>query len=643
MPNKKNRGTDLVVVDSIRHSEYYGLQETFDDLYQRSKNGESFKNLVDLILSRENILLAFRNIKANKGSKTPGTDNTTIKDIACMDTDAVVEKVRFIVTGSQHGYRPKPVRRKEIPKANGKTRPLGIPCMWDRLIQQCIKQVLEPICEAKFSDNSYGFRPGRSAEHAIAESHRLMQRSKLSYVVEFDIKSFFDNVDHSKLIKQLWALGIHDKKLIFIIKRILKAPIRLPNGDTIYPDKGTPQGGIISPLLANIVLNELDHWIDSQWLNNPAIGNYKLPVNKSGRTIKSNAYAGMRKSNLKELYIIRYADDFRIFCRTRDEAIRAKEAITRWLSKRLKLEVSEEKTRITNLRHNYMEFLGFKLKLYDKGNGWKVKSHICDKKFRIISKELKAQFCKLAHAKNKYHEMSIARRYNSMVLGIQNYFGIATDIAKDLRIVKHQIDVVAKSRLHAKNSRKSKLGKTGRELSEFEAEKYGKSKALRYIKASGEPIYPIGLAAPRPPISKKSSTCDYTEEGRKGRHNNLRMNTRLLIDLMNNPTPSRSVEYNDNKLSLFSAQGGKCAVTQRVFNLTSDVHCHHKNPREFGGGDEYSNLVLVLEDVHRLIHAKKESSIRSLLDKLKLTDFEINKLNRYREMAHNQPIVVNAA
>ncbi|BDP77711.1 hypothetical protein EfmAA242_19390 [Enterococcus faecium] len=123
--------------------------------------------------------------------------------------------------------------------------------MWDRLIQQCIKQVLEPICEAKFSENSYGFRPNRSVENAIKATYNRLQISQLHYVIEFDIKGFFDNVNHSKLIKQIWAMGIRDKHLIFILKRILKAPIKMTNGTITYPEKGTPKGGIISPLLAD--------------------------------------------------------------------------------------------------------------------------------------------------------------------------------------------------------------------------------------------------------------------------------------------------------------------------------------------------------------------------------------------------------
>ncbi|HAQ1332390.1 TPA: group II intron reverse transcriptase/maturase, partial [Enterococcus faecium] len=266
MPKNKN---ETLCVEDLRHAEYYEMQNTFDDLYAKSKNGDIFTHLMDIILSRENILLAYRNIKANAGSKTAGTDGTIIKDIGKLPAETVVKKVRYIVAGSPHGYRPKPVRRKEIPKPNGKTRPLGIPCMWDRLIQQCIKQVLEPICEAKFSENSYGFRPNRSVENAIKATYNRLQISQLHYVIEFDIKGFFDNVNHSKLIKQIWAMGIRDKHLIFILKRILKAPIKMTNGTITYPEKGTPQGGIISPLLANIVLNELDHWVESQWQENP--------------------------------------------------------------------------------------------------------------------------------------------------------------------------------------------------------------------------------------------------------------------------------------------------------------------------------------------------------------------------------------
>lgn len=240
--------------EKLRHLEYYGLQEILDKLYAESKIGRIFKNLMAIIRSEENIKLAYRNIKKNTGSNTKGTDKLTIKEIAKIPEQKYIEVVRNKISW----YKPKAVRRVEIPKPNGKTRPLGIPTIWDRLVQQCILQVLEPICEAKFSKHSHGFRPNRSAEHAIAEANFRINHSKTYFVVDVDIKGFFDNVNHTKLVQQMWNLGIRDKTLICIIKEMLKAPVVLPNGSLKYPSKGTPQGGILSPLLSNIVLNELD-------------------------------------------------------------------------------------------------------------------------------------------------------------------------------------------------------------------------------------------------------------------------------------------------------------------------------------------------------------------------------------------------
>lgn len=160
-------------MDDQRHAEYYNLQNAFDELYAKSKQGKIFTNLMGLILSEENIMLEYRNIKSNSGSNTPGTDKLTIKDIGSLSKDQVVNNVRYFLTGSKHGYRPKPVRRKEIPKPNGSTRPLGIPCIWDRLIQQSIKQILEPICKAKFSENLIGLI--RKAAHPKKTEMKLRQ------------------------------------------------------------------------------------------------------------------------------------------------------------------------------------------------------------------------------------------------------------------------------------------------------------------------------------------------------------------------------------------------------------------------------------------------------------------------------------
>ena len=264
-------------------------ENIYNNLYERAKSGDYFTNLMPHVLSRENILLAYRNIKSNSGNNTVGTDRLTIKDIECLTAEEIIAKVRLEVSGRKESYQPQPVRRKDIPKPNGSTRPLGISCIWDRLIQQCFKQVLEP----HFSKHSHGFRPNHSSENAIAEAQMRMQLGHLHYVIECDIKGFFYKVNHSKLIRQMWTLGIRDKNLLGKILRMLKAPIKLLDGKLIYPTKGTPQGGIISPLLANIVLNELDRWLESNWEKNPVVYKYSQRTNAKGTKIKSHAYRAM--------------------------------------------------------------------------------------------------------------------------------------------------------------------------------------------------------------------------------------------------------------------------------------------------------------------------------------------------------------
>ena len=629
MPKEKEKPS----IDTLRHSEYYGMQEIFDDLYAKSKAGNTFTDLMDIILSRENILLAYRNIKTNAGSMTPGTDKLTIADIGCLSPDEVVSRVRKIVYGHKRwGYRPKPVRRKDIPKPNGKTRPLGIPCIWDRLIQQCIKQVLEPICEAKFSENSYGFRPNRSVENAIAHIERLMQRSNLRYVVEFDIKSFFDEVDHGKLIRQLWTLGIRDTSLLAKIKCVLKAPIRTPDGKIIHPTKGTPQGGIISPLLANVVLNELDHWVESQWQENPIVEKYSQAINKKGVAIKSSGYRAIRNTNLKEMYIVRYADDFRILCRTKTQAENTRIAVTQWLHERLRLEVSPEKTRVVNVKRRYSEFLGFKIKVHLKAGKYVVKSHVSDKQLKKSQKELTEQAKRIARPDNNTDEYSQIRLYNSKVLGKQLYYQIATEVNIDFQRLNRSVMTVLTNRLKA--TKKGRLRRTGRALTTFERQRYGKSAMLRFVTGTDEPIYPIGYVQHKKPMHKKRSVNCYTKAGRQEIHRSLRVNVSLMLAMMKQPLCGKSIEYADNRISLFSAQQGKCAVTGIPFQSLADIHCHHKTPKGLGGSDKYENLVLVLELIHKLIHAKNKITVQKYLKSLNLNAEQLAKVNTLRKLAH---------
>lgn len=614
-------------VKKLRYAEYYNNQEQYDNLYQKSLDGETFTKLMKIITSEKNIALAYRNIKKNSGSKTPGSDGKTIKDIEKFETEQVIKRVRNML----NNYHPRTVRRKNIPKPNGTTRPLGIPCIWDRLVQQCILQVLEPICEAKFFQGSYGFRPLKSAENAMNDVYRYINRSHLYYMVEIDIKSFFDNVNHTKLIKQMWSLGIQDKQLICIIKKILKANIQMPNGEIITPSKGTPQGGIISPLLANIVLNEFDWHMESQWSENPLVYKWKGGHAPNGTLSKGSAFREMRKTNLKELHTIRYADDIRILCSNKLDAEKVKDHAIKWLGQRLKLEISKEKTRVVNLNKQYGEFLGIKIRTKRKGNKRVVVSHMCDKAIRKVKTSLKEQIIVLEHSGSKAKfEIELAK-YNSIVRGVHNYYSMATNITEDCQEIHNSIYKSLYNRLHPE---------IGRSIPKTYADYKNYKNCRRFAIVQGRYMLPISYCSYRQTLGSKKNACIYTKEGRKTKHDDLTFNNKyLLSELSENPITNRSVEYNDNRLSLFSAQRGKCAITGYEFLAIEEVHCHHKTPRKNGGKDNYQNLILVLPDVHKLIHAKREQTILKYLKILDLNNEQLEKVNKLRIKAELPMIV----
>ncbi len=274
---------------TLRHNEYYNIQGIFDKLYDDSINNNMYgKDLYNIIISKANILLAYRNIKANTGSCTAGTDGMTIEDYKNISVETLIPYIHQLL----ENYKPQSVKRVYISKSNGQLRPLGIPIMEDRLIQQMLKQVLEPIVEAKFHKHSYGFRPNRATKNAIARTQFLINQNKLTYVIDFDIKSFFDEVNHNKLMKQLFSIGIKDQRVLSIIHSMLKAPIK----GLGISKMGTPQGGILSPLLANVVLNELDWWISNQW---------ETMTTKYKYSNDGNTHVALKKTELKKMYIVR--------------------------------------------------------------------------------------------------------------------------------------------------------------------------------------------------------------------------------------------------------------------------------------------------------------------------------------------------
>jgi group II intron reverse transcriptase/maturase len=426
----------------------------------RGAKGLPLERVYKHLLNPEFYLRAYGKIYRNAGAMTKGTTEEIVDGMCLQKLFAIIELLR------QERYRWEPVRRTEIPKANGKTRPLGIPAWSDKLVQEVLRTLLEPYYEQKFSTHSHGFRANRGCHTALREIKKTWKGTV--WFIEGDIKGCFDNIDHSVLL-DIIQRDIHDGRLVRLIEGLLNAGYM---EDWVYYDtpSGTPQGGIISPLLSNIYLNELDRFVENTLIPAYRRGERRRE-NREYRRICQHITAARTRNDLetvsrltqerrqlmavdpidpdyRRLRYIRYADDFLLgFVGPKKEAEAIRDQLGEFLSQKLKLTLSVEKTLITHAVDEKAKFLGYEVTVTRVGsliseNGKRATNgYIALLMPRQVVQKYRNRFCKGGKPVHRSElladaDYTIIQRYQSVLRGLYNYYCMAANVGKRMNGVR---------------------------------------------------------------------------------------------------------------------------------------------------------------------------------------------------------------
>ena len=525
-----------------------------------------FGDLYHLVCKPEWLAAALKEVLSNPGSRTAGIDGINRKQL--QSEARQLEFIQKLRTELKEGtYAPKPVQRHWIPKANGKMRPLGIPTLKDRVVQKVLKMLLEPIWESDFLNCSNGFRPGRRTMDCIRVCQsRITTQNKYLWVIEGDIKGCFDHVQHAILLK-LVKRRVRDKRITDLIAAMLKAGV-MEDGMFQQTEEGTPQGGILSPLLANIYLHEFDRW----WWEKYG----KLPLQEKAKR---------RKIGIGNVILTRYADDFILLCNgPKAEAQRTREEARQVLWDDLHLELSVEKTHITHVTDGF-DFLGYHLewKLHPNRKPWLrvTPSQQSIRRFKRTIKDLTSR-------KVFYQPpLEKLRGLNRVMRGWNQYYEYvnATRTASKLTFWANKRFFLWLQKRHKKGARwvirtyrqREKKGQYNRwnlgvknEMGQVEY-LYQMPDLHRHIYYARKYPHPYLNEQPPPPFQ----------------------NTAFPVQWEGRTTPDKA-EWAEIRLAVLARDGYRCTRC----GSTDNLHVHHIHSRRKGGTQQIDNLQTLCESCH---------------------------------------------
>ena len=588
---------------------YIDMKKRFED-YQNNKF--DMRNLHEMVYEPNNVALAVRQLSKGKGRMAKGIDNTNYETLEEYSIAKLAQIVKDRLINKKMDY----VRRTHIPKGNtGKMRPIGICSVWDKLTEKCITLIIEPYCETKFVDSSFGFREQVSQHNALAKVKNQCQTQP--YVLSIDLQDYFGTIDPDIAYREFWHIGIKDQVILNYIYRFIKKGY-MENTVKVEHPMGAEQGSIIGPLISNVYLHRFDVWLRDQgdhW-HDESVAKFHNSDKKRDN---------MSRTNLKIGIHVRFADDILILCKDCNDAEKFRYSVTKYLTRNMKLKINDEKTKIYDLTREKMKYLGymfyvFKKKGQENIDRYQASNTLPEKK----SDEIVEKCGELLKAIKDKPNFETIHDWNAYVVGLHNYYRGMAHFSKCFSKIGWRIYKL----FYHTMTKRVKFTENQSHKNNFMGGRYKNWGKNGYYCFETYPVIAIDWAnwdgALIAGIKGKVLRKNPYDYGKKQHKPGVSLeDIGYLVNTSRYIKNSRLAMFRISKYS--SSKGVSCLSGEYV--PVEEYHCHHIKQKSNGGTNDFNNLCVLSETEHDILHSsspnalydlypKKKKRIKELIEKL---------------------------